>query len=117
MTDKELRRLRRADLLELLIQQTQENQLLQQELEEARAQLADRTIRIGKAGSVAEAAVELSGVFEAAQEACSRYIENMERRSREADEYKNQLLCTLQEHCGSCPKWQGLVCIDQEQSE
>lgn len=117
MTDKELRRLRRSDLLELLLEQTEENRQLQQQLEEARAQLADRTIRIGKAGSVAEAAVELSGVFEAAQEACSRYIENMELRSREADEYQERFLCKMREHCGSCPKWQELFCRDQERSE
>lgn len=114
MTDKELRRLRRADLLELLIQQTEENQRLLRQLEEARAELADRKIRIGKSGSVAEAAVALSGVFEAAQDACSRYIENIEFRSREADEYKERLLCRLQEHCGSCPKWQELFCAEQE---
>lgn len=63
MTDKELRRLSRSELLEMLIAQTEENSQLKIRLKQAEAQLRDRRIEIDKAGSLAEAAPQrcLSG--------------------------------------------------------
>lgn len=63
MADKELRRLSRSELLEMLIAQTEENSQLKIRLEQAEAQLRDRRIEIDKAGSLAEAAPQrcLSG--------------------------------------------------------
>ena len=45
MTEKELRRLSRTDLLELLLAQRKENEQLRCILDETQAQLADRTIK------------------------------------------------------------------------
>ena len=42
MTDKELKRLSRTELLELLLEQTRQRELLEQRLEEAEKKLADR---------------------------------------------------------------------------
>ena len=66
MTDKELRRLSRSELLEMLIAQAAENDQLKNRLEQAEAQLWDRKIAINNAGSLAEAALSLNGVFQAA---------------------------------------------------
>ena len=50
MTEKELRRLSRTDLLELLLAQRKENEQLRCILDETQSQLADRTIKkIGRA--------------------------------------------------------------------
>ena len=38
-----------------------------------------REIKISQAGSIAEASMQLNGVFEAAQEAAKQYLENIER--------------------------------------
>ena len=46
MTDKELRRLSRSELLEMLIAQTEENRQLKIRLERAEAQLRDRRIAV-----------------------------------------------------------------------
>ena len=46
MTDKELRRLRRDELLELLIEQTKRADALQVQLDDAQAQLSSRRIAI-----------------------------------------------------------------------
>ena len=67
MTDRELRKLSRRDLLELLIQQDEEMEALKKRLKEAEYKLESRTIAIDTAGSIAEASVSISGVFEAAQ--------------------------------------------------
>lgn len=83
MTPKELRRLRRSDLMEMLLELSQENRELRRELEDAKRQLQDRTIRIREAGSLAEAALQLNGVFEAAQAACQQYEENLRLRCQD----------------------------------
>ena len=109
MTERELKRLRRSDLLEILLEVSRENEQLKQELSDARAQLADRTIRMESTGSIAEAALQLNGVFEAAQNACAHYLENIREKSRLADEYREELMVRLLDRCGNCPKWQNLL--------
>jgi hypothetical protein len=79
MTDRELKKLRRADLLELLLDERRENERLRAELEKARERLDDRAIRLEKAGSIAAAALQLNGVFEAAEAAAVQYLENVRR--------------------------------------
>ena len=85
MTDKELKRLSRSELLEMLIAQASENEKLKQELADARAALQDRTIAIDQAGSIAEASLQLSGVFEAAQAAAEQYLVNIQRMNDQQD--------------------------------
>lgn len=78
MTDRELRRLSRTDLLELLLAQRRENEQLRCILDQTQSQLADRTIKINSAGSIAEASLQLSNIFTAAQDSCQYYIENIQ---------------------------------------
>ena len=80
MTDKELKKLRRSDLLEMLLTVTQENDQLREELVKARSQLQERNLAISEAGSMAEAALRLNGVFDAAEAACKQYEENIRSR-------------------------------------
>ena len=54
MTEKELRRLGRGDLLSLLLEQSRENRRLREQLQSAQNALADKTLCIEKAGSIAE---------------------------------------------------------------
>ena len=77
MTEKELRRLNRKELLEMLIVQSKELNRVQQELNETKRQLNDRRILLEDAGSISEAALKLNHVFEAAQEAANQYLENI----------------------------------------
>lgn len=79
MTDKELQKLSRTELLELLISQTEENERLKKQIEASSAKLTDRQINIENAGSIAEASLMLNGVFEAAEKAAKQYLENIER--------------------------------------
>lgn len=83
MTEKELRRLSRAELLEMLLAQTEENRQLKKELQEAEEALENRRIAIEESGTMAEAALRLNGVFEAADRAVQQYLENKERAMRE----------------------------------
>lgn len=77
MTDKELKRLSRAELLEMLLEQTKKVEQLQEKLARAEAELKDRRIRLNNAGNLAQAVLEINGVMEAAQAAANQYLENM----------------------------------------
>lgn len=74
MTDHDLRKLSRVQLLEMLLEQSREVARLRGELEQARCQLEDRRIRIAEAGNIAEAALQLNGVFATAQAAAEDYL-------------------------------------------
>ena len=84
MTDKELRRLSRAELLEMLLAQTEENERLKTELAQAQKALDGRRILIDECGTMAEAALKLNGVFDAVDKAVRQYLENVQRQARES---------------------------------
>lgn len=83
MAGKDLRKLSKTELLELLVEQGRENIALRERLERAEAELAERRLLIAESGSIAEAALKLSGVFEAAQRAIDLYRENCENECAE----------------------------------
>ena len=99
MTDQELKRLSRKDLLELLISQGRERDALQSRLEKTRDALQERQLRIAEAGSLAEAALQLNGVFEAAQAAAGQYLDNLRFRSQQVEEdcAKREAACIKRE--------------------
>ena len=88
MTEKELRRLSRRELLEMLITRTIENERLTEELQQAREELSDRKLIQDRAGSMAEAALQLNGVFEAADRAAREYLGNIRRMAEESGSAK-----------------------------
>ena len=79
MTDKELRKLNRSELLELMLEQSREIDRLQEELEETREALQERNLKIESCGSIAEAAAEVNSLFHAAQRAADMYLLNVQR--------------------------------------
>ena len=132
MTEKELHKLRKQDLLQLLLAQGREAAELQEQITKLSASLeeteagnerlkakldekdelieklksrldekdaritkmreimkpwrANRQIELEEAGSIAEAALRLNKVFEAAQKAADQYIYNLRQRCEKKDE-------------------------------
>lgn len=99
MTERELKRLSRGDLLEMLLSLSRENEELRRQVEDLQAQLNDRMIVVENAGSLAEAALQLNGVFQAAQEACDQYIENIRRRSERQEQVCIQMEQETKQKC------------------
>ena len=99
MKDRDLRRLSRTDLLELLLAQRKENEQLRCILDETQSQLADRTIKIDNAGSIAEASLQLSGIFNAAQDSCQQYMENIKLLSERQATICQQMEAETKEKC------------------
>ncbi len=80
-----MKKLSRSDLLELLLKERRENEQLLIKLEKAEKKLRDRTVHLEKVGSIAEAALQLNGVFEAAEAAAAQYLENVQRLGGKAE--------------------------------
>ena len=74
MDTKELRKLRRGDLLEILVEVSEENDRLKAENAELKAKLEEKVILLNKAGSIAEASLRINNVFEAVQQAADQYL-------------------------------------------
>ena len=85
MTEKELKKLNRKQLLELLLIQTSRADALESELDSMRQELAKQEIIKTEAGSIAEAALKLNGVFEAAEAAAAQYLVNIKRLNKQLE--------------------------------
>lgn len=69
----------KEELIEKLKQRLdQKDRQLKEMRETLREERESRRIDIEEAGSIAEAALRLSGIFEAAQDAADRYLENLQ---------------------------------------
>ena len=73
MTDKELKKLSKTELYELLYEQELEVERLTAENKE----LSERHVKQEHAGSLSEAAIEVSGIIQAAQKAADVYLNNI----------------------------------------
>ena len=92
MTDKELKRLSRTELLELLIEQTRETERLQTELDTVRQELEDKRLRVKQIGNLAQASLAVNGVMEAAQAAAQQYLDNIAAMEEETRRRCEQIL-------------------------
>lgn len=91
MTDKELKRLSRAEILEMLIRQVKQTADLRVQLEDAEQKLRDRQIVVERAGSIAEASLELNNVYTASESAVEQYLENIKRFSDQQKDICEQI--------------------------
>lgn len=73
----ELKKLNRQALLEILVAQSRRIDELEEQLAEAKAALQERSIMMDDAGSIAEAALKINEVFEAAQAAADQYLKGV----------------------------------------
>ena len=80
MTDKEFKRLSRSQLIDIIYQLQLKQEELTADNEKLSKALADKRLRVSKAGSIAEAALEIHDVMQAAQDAADHYLEEIEIR-------------------------------------
>lgn len=76
-TVESLKAQHQQDLEALREEHKEETAHLREELEQAKKSLEKREIALNEAGSIAVAALQINGVFEAAQAASQQYIENI----------------------------------------
>lgn len=90
--EKDLRHMKRNDLVEIIYRYQQNEKVLREENETLRNALSDRRIKMSEVGSVAEAALSLNGVFEAAQAAADQYLAEVGSISENAESNARKIL-------------------------
>ena len=92
MAGKELRHMNRGELIDVIYALKKQQEALAAENEELRQQLSKRELKLQKAGSIAEAAMSLNQVFEAAQQAADQYLQSVYANCGDAEEMAKGIL-------------------------
>lgn len=90
MTDKEFRRLSRADLIEIIYELQRSERSLQDEIAELKQKLEERRVAIEQSGSLVEVLAKLNGLFEAAQATADDYRDEAAQMLEEARQTREQ---------------------------
>lgn len=96
MVSKELRRLSRRELIDIIYQMKKNEQQMQAEIASLQEALQDRQIRISVAGSIAEAAVSITNVFSAAQLSADLYLQEISRMKQETEAECRRIIAEAQ---------------------
>ena len=78
MNEKELRKISRKELLELLLEQANRIVDLENELTKIKAKLEDKKIMLNEAGNLAEASLKITDLFQKTMETCKIYADNID---------------------------------------
>lgn len=80
-TDEEqevdLTKLKKKDLLEIMLRQGEEIDRLRAQVADLEAQLNDHIFKMNRVGSIAEASLQVTKIFEEAEKAARIYLENI----------------------------------------
>lgn len=74
MINKELKKLNRRELVDVIYQLKKNEEQMQQQIAALEAELQDRRIHLSVAGSIAEAATDITGIFSVAQTTADLYL-------------------------------------------
>ncbi len=96
MRNKEFKHLNRAELVEIIYQLQQDNQSLNDENMSLIEQLNAREIKIKNSGSIAEAVIGLSDIFQIAQRAADDYLTQIHISNTEVETQLNARITAAQ---------------------
>ncbi len=85
MISKELKRLSRRELVDIIYQLKKNEQEMQEEIESLKNELQDKRIRISTAGSIADAAMSVTNVFSTAQMTADIYLREIAYMKEETE--------------------------------
>ena len=92
MTDKEFKRLSRAQLIDIIYQLQLKNKELTADNEKLSEALENKRLRLSQAGNIAEAALEIHNIMQSAQDAAALYLEEIRIMRDETSENRQVLL-------------------------
>lgn len=81
MPEKELHSLKRSELLKVVIEQEKELESAKAELDALQQKWQRREVQLEEAGNIAEAALQINGVFDKAQLAAQQYVTSVKKLS------------------------------------
>ena len=97
MTDKEFKRLNRAQLIEIIYQFQMKVDTLTEQNQELERELADKRLRLSSAGNIAEAALKMNDCFRSAQNAAEQYLNEIKAIREETEAERHRILSETQE--------------------
>ena len=97
MTDKEFKRLNRAQMIDIIYQLQLQIEKLTEENKELERELADKRLRLSNAGNIADAALEINNCFRSAQIAAEQYLDEIKAIREEAEVERQQIVAQAQE--------------------
>lgn len=92
MTDKEFKRLSRAQLIDIIYQLQLQLDKVNEEKRELEGELADKRLRLSAAGNIAEAALEINNCFRNAQNAAEQYLNEIKAIREETEAERQRIL-------------------------
>ena len=92
MTDKEFKKLSRAQLIEIIYQLQLQIDKLNEEKQALENELEDKRLRLQSAGNIAEAALEINDCFRSAQNAAEQYLNEIKAIREETDTERQRIL-------------------------
>ena len=108
MTDKEFKKLKRSQLIEIIYQLQVKQEELIAENEKLSKELEDKRIRMDKAGNIAKASLEIHNVMQSAQDAAEHYLkevkvsvaEKANRIIKEAEKKAEEIILNAKKEAG-----------------
>ncbi|MCD8105675.1 MAG: hypothetical protein LUF35_11935 [Lachnospiraceae bacterium] len=92
MADRELRKMNRAELIEIIYALQQNEKTIREENIALNQRLQEKTICIENSGSIAEAALSLNQIFESAQNAADQFLSSVQATKSGVEEEARQIL-------------------------
>ena len=92
MTDKEFKRLSRAQLIDIIYQLQLQIDKLNEEKQELENELKDKRLRLSNAGNIADAALEINNCFRSAQNAAEQYLNEIKAIREETEAERQRVL-------------------------
>ena len=92
MTDKEFKRLSRAQLIDIIYQLQLQIDKLNEEKQALASELEDKRFRLRNVGNIAEAALEINDCFRSAQNAAEQYLNEVKAIREETDTERQRIL-------------------------
>ena len=92
MTDKEFKRLSRAQLIEIIYQLQLQIDKLSEQTQELESELKDKRLRLSNAGNIADAALEINNCFRSAQNAAEQYLNEIKAIREETEAERQRIL-------------------------
>ena len=97
MTDKEFKRLNRAQLIDIIYQFQLKVDELTEKNQELERKLEDKRIRLNDAGNIADAALEINNCFRSAQNAAEQYLNEIKSIREEAEAERQMIIAKAKE--------------------
>ena len=96
MTDKEFKRLSRAQLIDIIYQLQLQIDKLNAQKQALAEELEDKRLRMRNVGNIAEAALQMNDCFRSAQNAAEQYLDEIKTIREETEAERRHILAAAQ---------------------